>query len=115
MHEMQITQDGTIIFIAYFNIPWNCTQWGGAEDGLLMDSGFQEVDPATNELLFNWSASPWFDVNDTHARYSPAFSVSNASGRGFFHINSVQKVRLVSPVACIATSLGAANVLTHME
>ncbi|KAG9257191.1 ASST-domain-containing protein [Emericellopsis atlantica] len=51
MHEMQITHDNTVIFTTYFNIPWNCTQWGGSEDGLLMDSGFQEVDPATNELL----------------------------------------------------------------
>ncbi|KAI6783968.1 uncharacterized protein J7T54_001844 [Emericellopsis cladophorae] len=112
MHEMQITHDDTVIFTTYLNIPWNCTQWGGSEDGLLMDSGFQEVDPATNELLFDWSASHWFDVNDTHARYSPGFGVTDTSGLDFFHINSVQKTR-AGDYLVSSRHLGLLTLISH--
>ena len=92
MHEMQVTTDGTVIFTTYFSIPYDCTPWGGPEDGLLMDSGFQEVDIETNELLFEWSASKHFSPNDTSARYNGDFGVSKDSGFDFAHINSVRKV-----------------------
>ncbi|KAL6804834.1 Arylsulfotransferase domain-containing protein [Trichoderma sp. SZMC 28013] len=57
MHELSVTQSGTIIFSTYFNIPFDCRSVGGPENALLMDSGFQEVDAATNELIFDWQAS----------------------------------------------------------
>ncbi|KAI9166521.1 hypothetical protein HJFPF1_02628 [Paramyrothecium foliicola] len=93
MHEMSITHDGNVIFSTYFNIPFNCSRVGGPEDALLMDSGFQEVDPVTNELLFDWSAAKHFDVADTFARYDGGYGVGPDSGFDFFHINSIRKTR----------------------
>ncbi|KAH6898136.1 ASST-domain-containing protein [Thelonectria olida] len=91
MHEMRITPDGTAIFTVYWSIAWDATPFGGPKDGLLMDSGFQEVDLATNEVLFTWAATDHFDVKDTHARYGDGFGVGDNSGFDFFHINSVDK------------------------
>ncbi|EGR45719.1 uncharacterized protein TRIREDRAFT_67540, partial [Trichoderma reesei QM6a] len=50
MHELSVTDAGTVIFSTYFNIPFDCRPVGGPEDALLMDSGFQEIDLATGEL-----------------------------------------------------------------
>ncbi|KAH7170043.1 ASST-domain-containing protein [Dactylonectria macrodidyma] len=91
MHEMRITDDSSALFTTYWSIPWNCTSLGGDADGLLMDSGFQEVDLATNKVLFSWAATDHFDVGDTYARYGSGFGVSDNSGFDFFHINSVDK------------------------
>jgi hypothetical protein len=93
MHEMKLTEDATIIFTTYWNIAWNTTDLGGSDESLLMDSGFQEVDAATNEVLFDWAASKHFDVHDSFARYNSGFGVGDDSGFDFFHINSVDKVR----------------------
>ncbi|KAH7273108.1 ASST-domain-containing protein [Fusarium solani] len=91
MHEVQLTSNGTIIFSAYWTIPYDCTIMGGQADAMLMDSGFQEVDPVTNKILFQWAASQYFSLEDTHARYTEGFGVKEGSGFDFFHINSVEK------------------------
>lgn len=91
MHEMRITENNTALFTVYWSIPWDCTSMGGPVDGLLMDSGFQEVDMETDEVLFTWAATDHFDVEDTYARYGSGFGVSDNSGFDFFHINSVDK------------------------
>lgn len=92
MHEMQVTENATVIFSTYWNIPYDVSPIGGPPDGLLMDSGFQEVDAATNELLFSWAASDHFAITESFARYSEGFGVGPDSGFDFFHINSIQKV-----------------------
>lgn len=98
MHEMKMTEEHTIIFTTYFNIPYDCTAKGGPEDALLMDSGFQEVDASTNEVIFDWHASKWFDIGDSWARYDEGYGVGPDSGFDAFHINSVEKVcGLLSP------------------
>ncbi|KFA77631.1 hypothetical protein S40288_08781 [Stachybotrys chartarum IBT 40288] len=91
MHELSFTSEGTVVFSTYFNIPYNCSSVGGPEEALLMDSGFQEVDPVTNEVLFDWGASKHFDIADSYARYSDAYGVGENSGFDFFHINSIRK------------------------
>ncbi|KAJ6446733.1 hypothetical protein O9K51_01506 [Purpureocillium lavendulum] len=92
MHEAVLTPEGTVIFSTYFNVPSvNCSAAGGPEDALLMDSGFQEVDAATNEVLFEWNASDHFGIEDSFARYSDAYGVAEDSGYDFFHINSIEK------------------------
>lgn len=98
MHEMHVTHNDTVLFTTYFNIRHDTSEVGGTKDSLMQESGFQEVDPETNELLFDWHASDWFDVNDTFARYDSGFGVTADSGFDFFHINSVEKVsQRISP------------------
>ncbi|KAM5376294.1 hypothetical protein ACJZ2D_005665 [Fusarium nematophilum] len=91
MHEVQLTPQGTMIFSVYWNVPYDCTAMGGEASCLLMDSGFQEVDAATNKVLFRWAASEYFTLADSHARYTEGFGVKEGSGFDFFHINSVEK------------------------
>lgn len=96
MHEMHVTHNDTILFTTYFNIQYDTSEVGGEENALMQESGFQEVDPATNEVLFDWHASDWFDVSDTFARYDESYGVGPDSGFDFFHINSVEKVSPMS-------------------
>ncbi|KAH7329480.1 ASST-domain-containing protein [Stachybotrys elegans] len=91
MHEMSFSPEGNVIFSTYFNIPYNCSRVGGPDDALLMDSGFQEINPVTNEVVFDWSASKHFDIADSFASYSKAYGVGENSGFDFFHINSIRK------------------------
>lgn len=92
MHEMSFSPEGTVVFSTYFNIPYDCSPVGGPPDTLLMDSGFQEVDPETNEVLFDWHASQHFNIELSYANYGPAYGVAEGSGWDYFHINSIEKV-----------------------
>jgi hypothetical protein len=92
MHELSFTHDDEIIFSTYYSFKYNCSRVdNGPEDCLIMDSGFQTVDPVTNKLLFNWQATEHFDYADTFARYDKAYGVGPDSGFDFFHINSIRK------------------------
>ncbi|KAL7822045.1 ASST domain-containing protein [Trichoderma gracile] len=73
MHELTVTDAGTVIFSTYFNIPYDCRPVGGTEDALLMDSGFQEIDLATGELVFDWHASKYFAIDQSYAEYTDAY------------------------------------------
>ncbi|VUC25397.1 unnamed protein product [Clonostachys rosea] len=91
MHEMEVTDAGTVIFSTYFNIPYDLSPVGGPVEALLMDSGFQEVDVATNKVLFNWAASDHFSISDSLAAPDGRYGVGPDSGFDFFHINSIKK------------------------
>ncbi|KAL6867039.1 ASST domain-containing protein [Trichoderma novae-zelandiae] len=73
MHELSVTGAGTVIFSTYFNIPFDCRPVGGPDNALLMDSGFQEIDLATNELIFDWHASQFFPIDQSYAEYTDAY------------------------------------------
>lgn len=92
MHEMKITADGTVLFSTYLDVPYDCEAVGGPKDGKLMDSGFQELNLQTDQVVFEWSASKHFALNETFAKYNEHYGVVNGSGFDFFHINSVEKV-----------------------
>ncbi|KAL7934948.1 Arylsulfotransferase domain-containing protein [Trichoderma chlorosporum] len=79
MHELSVTQSGTIIFSTYFNIPFDCRSVGGPENALLMDSGFQEVDPVTNELIFDWQASKFFTIDNSYASYNADYGTHDGN------------------------------------
>lgn len=85
MHETTLTDHGTAIFTIYHKKPWDTRSLGGEKHGSILDSGFQEVDLETNELLFEWYASDHFDITDTYREFYGA-------GFDFAHINSVEKV-----------------------
>ncbi|TFA98167.1 hypothetical protein CCMA1212_010042 [Trichoderma ghanense] len=76
MHELSVTESGTVIFSTYFNIPFDCRPVGGPEDALLMDSGFQEIDLATGELVFDWHASKYFAIDQSYAEYTDAYGTN---------------------------------------
>lgn len=92
MHDLRVTQDGNVVFSTFFNVPWDTTAVGGEANSWIMDSGFQEVDLVTNEVVFDWAASDHFKITDSIAPYTGGYGVSPDSGYDFAHINSIEKV-----------------------
>ncbi|PSR88676.1 ASST-domain-containing protein [Coniella lustricola] len=85
LHEFQFTDDGTALITAYDLVPMNLRPYRGSSRGALLDGVFQEVDIATNEVLFEWRASEHVDLHDSYYKVEHKWD--------FFHINSIQKSR----------------------
>ncbi|KAI4725071.1 hypothetical protein E4T49_07185 [Aureobasidium sp. EXF-10728] len=89
IHEIELTDDGTALMTAYEPIKYNLTAYD-IEDGWLADSLFEEVDIATNDLIFSWRASEHIALNASYADPG-ATGISQDSPYDFFHINSIEK------------------------
>ncbi|OCT54898.1 Arylsulfotransferase [Cladophialophora carrionii] len=90
LHEFLITKDDTALLTFYNVTPADLSSLGKTKTGWLIDSGFQEVDIATGELLFEWRASEHFQVNETFMTH-PFGGYFKSIPFDFFHINSVDK------------------------
>ncbi|KAF2452797.1 ASST-domain-containing protein [Lineolata rhizophorae] len=88
-HEFQLTQEGTALVTVYEPIPYDLSDLD-IEDGWIIDGVFQEIDIATNELIFMWRASDHFTMDDA---FIPPQDTGQDEDNGFdfFHINSVEK------------------------
>lgn len=92
-HELRLTQHGTVLVTVYYDVSHrNLTIAGGKEDGLLLDSGFQEIDPVNNEIIFKWAASEHFDVDYTFSHLGEGLNPDIEHDFDYAHINSVDKV-----------------------
>ncbi|KAI1350540.1 Arylsulfotransferase-domain-containing protein [Xylaria sp. FL0043] len=90
LHEFQITEHGTALITIYNPIPADLTSIGGPEQGWALDSMFQEIDIATGELLFEWSAIEHVALSHglrTFAGEDDGTTPETAFD--YFHINSV--------------------------
>ncbi|RMJ10030.1 hypothetical protein CDV36_010340 [Fusarium kuroshium] len=109
IHEFQFTTTGTAIMSVYQDVRFNLTALGGAMDGWLSDSVFQEVELETNRVTNVWRASNHFDLNDTLLEYNPATTYRGGEGFDWFHLDSVFKTKdghyLVSSRALSAIAL----------
>ncbi|KAL4802379.1 ASST-domain-containing protein [Aspergillus unguis] len=56
IHESAITEDNTILVTAVNNTQTDLSAVGGPKDGWVQDGLVYEIDIATNEVLFKWSA-----------------------------------------------------------
>lgn len=87
-HEVKATPDANVIVTAFFRVEdRDLTSIGGPASSSLLDSGFQEIDPVTNEAIFKWAASDHFSLDHSFAH--------NDQGQvdlDFAHTNSVEKV-----------------------
>ncbi|EXJ71923.1 uncharacterized protein A1O5_04424 [Cladophialophora psammophila CBS 110553] len=90
LHEFKITPNNTALLTFYNVTPADLSSLGKWKNGWLADSGFQEVDIATGELLFEWKASDHFQVNETFMTH-PFGGYIKSIPFDFFHINSVDK------------------------
>lgn len=94
MHEIKLTEDGTAIFTVYWEEPIKCKVNGRQYEGTTKESGFQEVDLKTNEVLFTWRASDHFSVVDSYIPYRPKYAAAGCyTGMDFSHTNSVEKTQ----------------------
>ncbi|TKX19721.1 hypothetical protein C1H76_7919 [Elsinoe australis] len=92
-HELFLTPHCAAVFSAYNPAPYDLSAYN-ISSGWLLDSYFQEVDLASQELLFSWQASKHIDPHDSY--WSPKLrdeGRNKDSGWDWFHINSIEKDR----------------------
>ncbi|CAK7211583.1 hypothetical protein SCUCBS95973_001164 [Sporothrix curviconia] len=91
LHEFALTGHGTALVAAVEWLPINSllSNWTSLDDhrhlsgARLLDSRFQEIDLATNKVLFDWRATEHIDPADSMERRSNAWDP--------YHLNSIQK------------------------
>ncbi|KAI0538421.1 Arylsulfotransferase-domain-containing protein [Xylaria digitata] len=90
LHEFKITEHGTALMTIYNPVPADLTSIGGPEQGWAVDCLFQEIDIATGELIFEWSAIEHVSISDA-VRYFAGEDdgTTPETAFDFFHINSV--------------------------
>ena len=98
LHEFQLTDEGTALVLTYDVEPADLREVGGPADGFAFDNHVQEVDVATGEVLFEWSAGDHVPVTDTMSELVPdaAATEDELDDDGteeapfdWFHVNSV--------------------------
>ncbi len=87
IHEFLITPNNTALLLSTKSVPLDLTPYGGPSNGFVNDFAIQEVDLATNELLFFWSALEHIPLTDSFEPASSATSSSNIWDA--YHVNSV--------------------------
>ena len=93
LHDFIITDSGTALLTVYNTTTHDLTAMRRPTEGWIVDSLFQEVDIATNQLLFEWRASDHFDPATSSKYMNPFGGYSDSNPYDFFHVNSVQKDR----------------------
>lgn len=93
LHESQLTPRNTMLVTAYNVTQADLTSVGGAEDGWITDSTFWEIDVATNQVVFSWSALAHIDEIPLNYSHQP-LPVGNDRNNPWdaYHINSVVAV-----------------------
>ena len=89
IHEIELTDEGTALMSAYEPMEYDLTAYN-ISNGWLADSIFEEIDIATNNLIFSWRASEHIALNASYADPG-ATGISSDSPYDFFHINSIEK------------------------
>ncbi|KAI4742500.1 hypothetical protein E4T50_07089 [Aureobasidium sp. EXF-12298] len=89
IHEIELTDDGTALMSAYEPMEYDLTAYN-ITNGWLADSIFEEIDIATNNLIFSWRASEHIALNASYADPG-ATGISQDNPYDFFHINSIEK------------------------
>ena len=92
MHECYISQDNTLLVVAYNATPTDLTPLGGPKDGWVRDCLLIEMDIVTSEILFQWKMMDTISYTKSHA------DLSGKNGRGTkrtnsfdaYHLNSIQ-------------------------
>jgi hypothetical protein len=96
IHESQITENGTILVTAVNVTQADLSSIGGEKDGWIQDGLIYEIDIATNEILFRWSAHnhigqvPLADVR-APLEGSGGSGVNSTYPYGYPHLNAIYK------------------------
>jgi Arylsulfotransferase (ASST) len=84
-HEVLISGN-TAWVTSYKNIPMDLSPYGGAANGILLDSAVQQYDLTTHKLLSSWDALAHIPLKNSKARPAPVPTVPWDA----YHVNSVQ-------------------------
>lgn len=66
-HELTLTSEGTALLISYPTVQRDLSDLDGPEDGYVKDSVVHEVDVATGDVLFEWSALEHIPMTDSES------------------------------------------------
>lgn len=86
-HEFLITPNQTVLFFATKVVPMDLTPYGGPKDGSIHDYSIQEVDLATNKLIFFWDALDHIPLSSSLMPIISATQSSNVWDP--YHLNSI--------------------------
>jgi hypothetical protein len=90
VHEHQMTDRNTIVVSSYNNTQWDLTSVDGAKDAWVADGMFFEIEPKTQEVLFQWRALEHLELSAS--RYGLNGAGTKRVPLDWLHINSVQRV-----------------------
>ncbi|PRA04698.1 ArsR family transcriptional regulator [Arthrobacter sp. MYb229] len=97
-HDSTITAAGTMLIASYVPTPADLSAVGGPEDGNIEDAVIQEVDIASGEVIFEWSALDHVPLTQTMLDFDSerAAQTEDEDELGtaekpfdYFHINSI--------------------------
>jgi hypothetical protein len=85
-HEFELTPEGTALVEVHAPIRANLTSVGGPTNGVVGDSIIQEINIATNKVVWEWSAYAHIPLRDSYATYHPGLAFDA------YHLNSIQQI-----------------------
>lgn len=88
LHETTITDDGTMLLMAYVPAQADLSGVGGDADGWVWDGVIQEVDIATGEVLLDWSALDHIPVEESERSFDDGAGTEKEP-YDYFHGNSI--------------------------
>lgn len=86
LHEFSIGPDGNAFVTVYAPVHANLRSVGGPANGTVFDCIAQEINIATNRVLWEWNALNHVPVNASYAPYTPGQPFD------YFHMNSIQEL-----------------------
>ena len=86
LHDLQLTNRGTVFVTAYRTMRWNLTSDGGAPNGTVFDGVVQEIDVKTGLVEEEWDSLDHVPVSASDFR-APA---NPSAPFDYFHVNAVQ-------------------------
>ncbi|KAJ6045066.1 hypothetical protein N7460_006421 [Penicillium canescens] len=97
IHELKIVENGTAVLTTWIMTrPWDLSSYGGPASGFLRTTGFQEVDIASQTVLFTWDPADHIDLKDSNMEFGwdhYGDGLTPQTDWDFFHINSVDKTQ----------------------
>lgn len=87
IHEFLITPNNTALLLSTRPIPMDLTSYGGPKEGYVNNFAVQEIDLATSQLLFFWSALDHIPLSDSFEPAGAATSSNNIWDA--YHLNSI--------------------------
>ncbi|KXT17395.1 hypothetical protein AC579_3853 [Pseudocercospora musae] len=96
-HEFQLMDDGKTAIVSFYQTVPHDMSYFNYTGGMpyVMQSGFQEIDVASGDVLFEWYSLNHVDISESHILPNSSdvsgFGTSGTSGFDYFHLNSVSK------------------------
>jgi hypothetical protein len=85
-HEFELTPEGTALVEVHAAVRANLTSVGGPPNGVVGNSIIQEINIATNKVVWEWSAFGHIPLRDSYATYHPGTAYDA------YHLNSIQQI-----------------------